>query len=63
MCFVGIINIKNDVIWFGKHFPLIVNAHQVGKRRQFLDGGGGGRESRYIFTLLCFSFGAEAGEN
>ena len=54
VCFVGIINIKNDVIWFGKHFPLIVTAHQVGKRRQFLDGGGGGG-NQDTFLHYCVS--------
>ena len=38
VCFVGIINIKNDVIGFGKHVPLIVNAHYVDKRGRFLEG-------------------------
>lgn len=38
VCFVGIINIKNDVIWLGKHLPLIVNAHYVDERGRFLEG-------------------------
>lgn len=58
VCFVGIINIKNDVIWVGKHFPLIVNAHYVDKRGRFL-----GEKSRYIFILLYFNFRAEAREH
>lgn len=53
VCFVGIINIKNDVIWFGKHFPLIVNAHCVDKRGRFLGG-----KSRYMFmsNITVFQF-------
>lgn len=53
VCFVGIINIKNDAIWFGKHFPLIVNAHRVGKGGKFLGG-----KSRYIFMskVTVFQF-------
>lgn len=38
VCFMGIINIKNDVIWFGKQFPLIVNAHYMDKRGRYLAG-------------------------